>query len=164
MAFRPRRAASRAGLVDDVGQFRPGITRRTPRHGVHFDAFRNFHALGVDLQNLFASFHVGKRDGHLPVESARTQQRGVEHVGPVGGGDDDDAFLGVEAVHLDEQGVERLLAFVMAAADPVAAVPPYGVDFVDENQARRALAAPARTCHARGSRRRRRTFQRNPSR
>ena len=95
----------------------------------------------MDLENLFAALHVGQRDGHLPVETAGAQQRGVEHVGPVGRRDDDDAFLRVEAVHLHEQGIERLFAFVVAAADPVAAMTAHGVDFVDENQARRALAA-----------------------
>ena len=66
---------------------------------------------------------------------------GIEHVGAVRGGDDDDAFLRVEAVHLDEQRIERLLALVVAAAEAVAAMPADGVDFVDENQARRGFLA-----------------------
>jgi hypothetical protein len=56
--------------------------------------------------------------------------------GPVGGGDQDDAALGVEAVHLDEQLVERLLALVVTAAHAGAAVPADRVDLVDEDDRR----------------------------
>ena len=69
------------------------------------------------------------------------KQRRIEHVGTVGGRDDDDAFLGIEAVHLDEQRIQRLLAFVVTAADAVAAMPADRVDFVDENDAGRGLLA-----------------------
>jgi hypothetical protein len=62
-----------------------------------------------------------------------TQQGGVEDVGPVGRRDQDDVGLDVEAVHLDEQLVEGLLAFVVAAAHAGAAVPADGVDLVDED-------------------------------
>ena len=94
----------------------------------------------MHLENLLAAAHIGQVHRELPVEAARAQQRRVEHVRPVGGGDDDDAFLRVEAVHLDEQRVEGLLAFVVAAAQPVAARASHGVDLVDEHQARRGLA------------------------
>src|SRR3546814_5304510 len=73
------------------------------------------------------------------VETARPQQRGVQHVRPVGGGDDDDAFIGVKAVHLHQKLVQRLLALVIAVAQPCAAMTSHGVDFVDEDDARRIL-------------------------
>ena len=60
-------------LVDDVRQLGTGITRRAARDGVHLDAFRDLHALGVDLQDLFAALHVGQRHVHLPVEATWTQ-------------------------------------------------------------------------------------------
>src|SRR5205823_4031947 len=59
----------------------------------------------------------------------------------VRGGNDNDAFLGVETIHLDEQRIERLFAFIVAAADPVAAVATDCVDFVYENDARRGFLA-----------------------
>ena len=62
-----------------------------------------------------------------------TQQRRVEHVGPVGGGDQDDAATDVEAVHLDQQLVQGLLALVVAAAHAGSAVAADGVDLVDEH-------------------------------
>src|SRR3546814_7046675 len=60
-------------------------------------------------------------------------------VRPVGGGDDDDAFIGVKAVHLHQKLVQRLLALVIAVAQPCAAMTSHGVDFVDEDDARRIL-------------------------
>ena len=101
---------------------------------------RQLHVLGVNLQNAFATAHVRQIHRDLAVKTAGPQQRRIEHVGPVGRGDDDDAFLRVEAVHLDEQRIQRLLAFVVAAAETVTAAATHGVNFVDENQARRVLA------------------------
>ena len=128
------------GLVEQVGQFRPGKPGRPPGNDAEVDRLGQFHLLGVHLEDLLAAAHVGEVHRELPVEAARAQQCGVEHIRPVGGGDDDGAFLSVEAVHLNEQRVERLLAFVVAAAQPVATRASHGVDLVDEHQAWRALA------------------------
>jgi hypothetical protein len=70
----------------------------------------------MPAQNLLAAAQVGEIDHHLPVEAARAQERRVEHVGAVGGRDEDHAVVGFEAVHLDEQLVERLLPLVVTAA------------------------------------------------
>ena len=45
------------------------------------------HLPGVDLQDLHARLLVGQRELDLPVQPAGPQERGVEHVGPVGGRD-----------------------------------------------------------------------------
>ena len=104
-----------------------------------FDVGRQRHLADMDFQNLFAADDVGVRHHDLAVEAARAQQRRIEHVGPVGRGDQDDAFVGFEAVHLDEQLVERLLALVVAAAKAGAAMAADGVDLVDEDDAGRVL-------------------------
>ena len=55
----------------------------------------------------------------------------------------------LEAVHLDEQLVERLLALVVTAAEAGAAVPADRVDLVDEDDARRVrLALLEQVAHA----------------
>jgi hypothetical protein len=82
----------------------------------------------------------------------RTQQRRVEHVGPVRSGNQNDALVRLEAVHLDEQLVERLLALVVAAAEPGTAMPADRVDLVDENDAGRVLLPLLeQVAHARGA-------------
>ena len=65
------------------------------------------------------------------------EQRGVEHLGPVGGAHDDDALARIEAVHLGEQLVERLLALLVAAHRALDAHLAERVQLVDEDDARR---------------------------
>jgi len=89
-----------------------------------FTSGRQRHLAHVNFQNLLAADHVGIRHHDLTVETAGTQQRRIEHVGPVGGGDQDDAFVGFKAVHLDQQLVERLLTLVVTAAEAGAAMTP----------------------------------------
>jgi hypothetical protein len=90
----------------------------------------------------------------LPVEASRAQQRRVQDVGPVRRRHDDYADVGFETVHLDEHLVQRLFALVIASAQACATVPADGVDFVDEDDAGRALlrllehVANARGAHA----------------
>ena len=96
-------------------------------------------AARVDLEDLRAALAVGPVDGDLAVEAAGAQQGGIEDVGPVGGRDHDDVVLGLEAVHLHEELVERLLALVVAAAEAGAAVAADRVDLVHEDDAGRVL-------------------------
>ena len=106
----------------------PGVRRAITDQ---VDVRRDRLALGVHRQHGLAAGEVGRTDGDLPVEPTGAEQRRVEDVGPVGSGDEDDAALDVEAVHLDQQLVEGLLALVVAAAQAGAAVPADGVDLVD---------------------------------
>ena len=95
----------------------------------------------MHFQDLLSAGNVRVRHDDLAIEAARAQQRGVEHVRPVGRGDQDDAFIGLEPVHLDEQLVQGLLTLVIAAAQPRAAMPADGVDLVDKDDAGRVLLA-----------------------
>ena len=119
---------------------------------VDVDLPRQRLAAGVDLEDLPAADAVGPVDDDLAVEAAGAQQRRVEDVGPVGGGDQDDVVLHLEAVHLDEQLVQRLLALVVAAAEAGAAVAPDGVDLVHEDDAGAVLLGLLeQVAHARGA-------------
>jgi hypothetical protein len=81
------------------------------------------------------ALHVGRIDHDLPVEAARPEERRIQHVGAVRRGEKDDSLVGLEPVHFDEELVERLLALVVAAAQPRAPVATDGVDLVDEDDA-----------------------------
>ena len=140
------------GFVDQVGEVGAGEAGRAARDGLQVDVGRQRHLAHVHLQDLLAADHVRIRHHDLTVEAARTQQRRIEHVGTVGGGDQDDAFVGLEAVHLDQQLVERLLALVVAAAEAGAAMAADRVDFVDEDDAGRVLLGLLEhVAHARGA-------------
>jgi hypothetical protein len=106
----------------------------------------------VHAKDLFAPSHVGAGNRDPPVEPTRAQNRGVENVGRFVAAMDDDAIVRLEAVHLDEELIQRLLSLVMAAAETGAAMPADGIDFVDEDDARgmflpllEEVAHPART-------------------
>ncbi len=140
------------GLVDDVGEVGAGEPGGAAGDHAEVDVLRERLALGVHPQHRFATEDVGRADGDLAVEAARTQQRRVEDVGPVGGRDQDHAALDVEAVHLDQQLVEGLLALVVAAAHAGAAVAADGIDLVDEHDGRRVgLGLLEQVTHAGGT-------------
>jgi hypothetical protein len=46
----------------------------------------------VDLEDLAPALAIGGVDGDTAVEASRPQKGGVEDLGPVGGGEDDDRY------------------------------------------------------------------------
>ena len=76
----------------------------------------------MHLQDLLAAHNVRIRHDDLAVETAGAQKRRVQNVRSVGRGDDDDALIGLETIHLDKQLVQRLLTLVIAAAKAGAAM------------------------------------------
>ena len=92
-------------------------------------------------EDALAALHVGPVDDDPAIEAAGPEERRVEHVGPVRRRDEDDALVRLEAVHLDEELVERLLALVVPAAEARAAMAADGVDLVDEDDAGGVLLA-----------------------
>jgi hypothetical protein len=127
-------------LVDEVREVGPDEAGRTARHLRELHALVQLHGLGVYAQDGLASDQVGPVHEDLAVEAARPQQGGVEDVGPVGGGQDDQAARRVEAVHLDEELVQSLLALVVAAHRAVDPALADRVELVDEYDAGRLLA------------------------
>ncbi len=95
----------------------------------------------MDFEDLLAADDVGVRHDHLPIEPAGPQQSRIEHVRAVGRSDQNHPFVRLETIHLDEQLVQGLLAFVVAPTQTGAAVAPDRIDLVDEDDARRILLA-----------------------
>ena len=126
-------------FVDQVRQIGTGETGRTARDGFQIHVGRQRHLAHVNFQNLFAADNVRIRHDDLTIETAGTQQRGVQHVRPVGGRDQDDTLVRLEAVHLDQQLIERLFALVVAAAETSATMTADRVNFVDEDDAGRVF-------------------------
>ena len=103
-------------LVHQVGEIGAGETGRPAGDYIRVHVFGDRHLAHVHLEDQFASAYIRQRHVHLAVETAGAQERGVEHIGAVGGGDHDDAFVALKAVHLHQQLVQRLFALVVAAA------------------------------------------------
>jgi hypothetical protein len=77
----------RRSVVHQVRQIGPREARGAARqHGdVHVVGHRDLP--GVDVENALAALHVGPVDHDAAVEAAGTEERRIEHVGPVGGRD-----------------------------------------------------------------------------
>ncbi len=139
-------------LIDDVGELRAREPRRAARDALQVHPGRHRDLARVHAQDLLASLEIGHVHNDLAVEPARPQQRRIENVGTVRGREQNHAFVRFEAVHLDEQLVQRLLALVVPSAQTGAAVAADGVDFVDEDDARRVgLALLEQVAHTRGA-------------
>src|SRR5216683_2102191 len=94
------------GLVHDVRKLGAGQTGRTARDALQVHARREGNLARVHAQDLLPPLHVRHVDHDLAVEAPRPQQRRVEDVGPVGGREQDDPVVRLEAVHLHQQLVE----------------------------------------------------------
>ena len=103
------------------------------------DVVGGLHVLDVNAQNLLAAAHVGLVDEDLTIEPPGPQQRRIEHFRTVGRGHDDDALARVEAVHLGQELVERLLALLVAAHRRLDADLAERVELVDEDDAGRLV-------------------------
>ena len=120
-------------LVAHVGDVGARETRSLPCQHLHVHVVRLLHGSQMHLEDSLAFVEVGQVHAYLPVEASGAQQSLVEHVGAVGGGEYDHAAVCAKAVHLGKQGVERALAFVVAAhVRALAAGAPHGVNLVDE--------------------------------
>src|SRR5262245_1651794 len=126
-------------LVHQVREIGAREAGRAAREHRHFHVIRHRNLAGVDGENALSALHVRTVDDNASIEAARTQERGIEHVGTVRRRHEDDAFVRLEAVHLDEQLIERLFALVVTAAEAGAAMAADGIDLVDEHDARRVL-------------------------
>jgi hypothetical protein len=141
------------GLVDDQREIGTGRSRSRGRNLVEVHVVRERDRPRVDLEDLPAPQAVRRLDGDPAIEAARPEQCGVEDLGAVGGPEHDHVRLGIEAVHLGQDLVERLLALVMAAAeaaDAARARPSDRVELVDEDdRGRRLLGLLEEVAHAR---------------
>ena len=123
------------GFVDQIGQIGADEARRDRGDLLQIDRLVQLDVLDVDLEDGFPPADVRPVDQDLPVEAARPQQRLVQRFRPVGRRDHDHAGLRVEAVHFDQQRVQRLLALVVPADHAAHAALAQRVQFVDEDDA-----------------------------
>ena len=139
-------------LVDQVLQVSAAEAGGDAGDGLQLDIRGHRLALGVHAQDIQPPLDVRIVHHHLAVEATRAQQRRIEDVGAVGGCDDDDVRALLEAVHLDEDLIERLLALVVAAAQASAAMAAHSVDLIDEDDGRGfRLGALEQVTHAAGA-------------
>ena len=93
----------------------------------------------MDVEDSPTAAQVRPVNGDLPVKTARTEERRVENIRTVGRSNGDDAFVGPETIHFDQELVQRLFPFVMTAAKTSTALAANGIDFIDEDDTGRIL-------------------------
>ena len=128
------------GLVADVGDVSTRETGRLTGQLLDVETLIDLDGLEVNLEDGLALVEVGEVNIYLAVEAACTHQGRVEHVGTVGGSQDDDAAVGAEAVHLGEQGIQRVFALVVSTHGRIlGAGTAHGIYLVDEDDTGRFL-------------------------
>ena len=90
----------------------------------------------MNFQDRLTALHVRPVKGYPAVKTTGPQQGGVENIGAVGRSDDNNICIGIKAVHFDKHLVEGLLAFIMRAAQPRAALPSHSINFIHKDDAR----------------------------
>eukprot|EP00906_Rhabdomonas_costata_P029030 RCo041000 len=91
----------------------------------------------VNLVNLNPVIQWGLLERDLTVKTPRSQQGLVQDVRAVGSGQNNHAGLGVEPIHLHQEGVQRALPFIIPSPLATTSAPPDGVDLVNEDDRRR---------------------------
>ena len=89
----------------------------------------------MNLQDFLAALDVRHGDHHLAVKPAGPQKGRIQNIWPVGGGNQNNPFVGFKPVHFHQKLVEGLLPFIMSAAQTGAPMPPHGVNFIDKDDA-----------------------------
>ncbi len=127
-------------LVEQVLQIRAGKSRRAVGDRREFLRVGQRQVLRMDAEDRAPPRPVRQRQLDMPVEASGPEQRRVEHVRPVGRSQHHHRLAPAETVEFGQDLVQRLLALVMAAAEPRAAGPADAVEFVDEDHRRGDLA------------------------
>ena len=128
--------STQGALIDDVGQVGTRSAGRGAGNRGQVDRRLRLHALCMQLEDVLAASQVGQLNRNAAVKTTGAQQGRVKAVGAVGSGEDDDTLMVIEAVHLGQQLVERLLALVVAAKAAAIALLADGIDLIDKDNAR----------------------------
>ena len=122
------------GFVADVGDVGTGKSGSLTCQQFDVKTVLEFEGREMHFENGHTFRQVGQINVDLSVETSGTQQRLVEHIDAVGGGQNNHSGVGAEAVHFGEQLIEGVFAFVVATeAHAFGARTSHGVDFVDED-------------------------------
>ena len=126
-------------LVQHVREVSTGESGGLAGNDGQVDIVGNGLALGMHHQDAATALEVWRVDPYLTVKSTGTQQCRIQHIRTVRCSDQNHVRVRVEPVHLNEQLVQRLFAFVVTAAETNTALATNRVDLVDEDNRGRIL-------------------------
>mmetsp|Transcript_80783 Transcript_80783/g.193755 ORF Transcript_80783/g.193755 Transcript_80783/m.193755 type:complete len:202 (-) Transcript_80783:1270-1875(-) len=130
----------RSGCLD--GTFVQEIRKVGTRHSRCLPSYRRkvntrcqVFVLGMDFENLGAALHVRRIHLDLTIETSRSHQSLVQDVSPVRCCNDNYPLVALEAVHLCQQLIHRLLTLIVALAEASAPLAAHCIDFINEDDA-----------------------------
>ena len=126
-------------LVKKVRKIGTCVTGSDLRDLLKIDIVLERLILCVYFQDVRTALDVRTGNRDTTVETSRTQERRVKDIDTVCCRDNDNALIRTETVHLNEQLVQCLLALIVTAAHAGTTVTTYGIDLIDEDDARRIL-------------------------
>mmetsp|Transcript_29281 Transcript_29281/g.113541 ORF Transcript_29281/g.113541 Transcript_29281/m.113541 type:complete len:334 (-) Transcript_29281:802-1803(-) len=126
-------------FVHHVLQRGPGESWCSPCN--HFDVNIRPQGLSaaVNLENVNTTLEVWEFHIDPPIEATGSKKSLIQDIRPVCRSDHNDTIIAFEAVHFDQNLVERLLTLVIATGNACASLPPDSINFVDEDDARSVL-------------------------
>ncbi len=129
------RGGEDCGLIDEVGEVCAAEARSLLGQDLHVHVLGHGFALRVNGKDFAPAVDIGQVQDDAPVEAAGAEEGGVQDVGAVGGGQDNDVRGRVETIHLDQYLVQGLLPLVVTTPEPRAPVSAHGVYLVDKDDA-----------------------------
>ena len=129
----------KSAFVHEVRKVGARKARRERRHALQVHVRTQGFALCMHFQNALAALYIGRVHHNLAVEATRAQQRRVQNIHAVRGGNKHHGVVLVKAVHFNKQLIQRLLAFIMAATHTSTTLTTNGVNLVDEDNGRTCL-------------------------
>ena len=133
----PGSGGKNGSLIHDIFQVSTSCVRHSFCNIVQIDIRVQCLSFAVDFQNGNTSVLIRIIDGYLTVKPSGTQKGGVQYIPSVGGGHDNYTLIYRKAVHLNQQLIQCLLAFIMSAAEAGTAVTADSVDLINKHNGRR---------------------------
>ncbi len=125
-------------LIGHVGQVSAHKARCSSSDNFKIQVIGQFQVPGVDFKDFHPAVQIGFVHHDLPVKTPGAQKRFVQHIRSIGGRQYHHAFIGIKTVHLHQELIQCLLAFIMAAHHHgTAALAADGIQFVNKNNTRR---------------------------
>ena len=87
----------------------------------------------MHTQNLLATTHTWERHGDFTIKATWSEEGIVENINAIRGGDDNNTRLIIKSVHLSQELIDGLFAFIIRGHATRTALLPNRVNFVDED-------------------------------
>ena len=89
--------------------------------------------LGMNLQNLFSSFHIRNSHRHLAIKTSGTQDSRIQDIHAVGSCHNNNAFVDPKAIHLYQQLIQGLFSLIMSTAHTGTSTSCHCINLINKN-------------------------------